>query len=181
MCIRDRCRAVLAGESDAELKRIAKFYDYLEVQPIGNNEFLVREGTIKDDDGLRALNRKIVALDVYKRQPVDSEHSAIFQCLQARQGNPVRRLILTASGGALRTWPAEAIRTATVRDVLAHPTWRMGGKITVDCATMLNKGLEVIEAHHLFAMPPEKIDVVVHPQSVIHSRIEFEDGAVRCV
>ncbi len=110
--------------------------------------------------------------------PVDSEHSAIFQCLQARQGNPVRRLLLTASGGALRDWKKEDIYAATVRDVLAHPTWNMGGKITVDCASMVNKGLEVIEAHHLFDMPAEKIGVVVHPQSVIHSMVEFEDGAV---
>ena len=110
--------------------------------------------------------------------PVDSEHSAIFQCLRAADGNPVRRLILTASGGALRTWTRERMETATVKEVLQHPTWNMGGKITVDCATMLNKGLEIIEAHHLFAMPVEKIGVVVHPQSVIHSMIEFEDGAV---
>ena len=110
--------------------------------------------------------------------PVDSEHSAIFQCLQARQGNPVRRLLLTASGGALRSWKKEAIYSATVKDVLAHPTWNMGGKITVDCASMVNKGLEIIEAHHLFQMPAEKIDVVVHPQSIVHSMVEFEDGAV---
>ena len=110
--------------------------------------------------------------------PVVSEHSAIFQCLQARQNNPVRRLILTCSGGALRDWKKEDIYRATVRDVLAHPTWNMGGKITVDCATRINKGLEVIEAHHLFAMPAERIDVVIHPQSVVHSMIEFEDGAV---
>ena len=110
--------------------------------------------------------------------PVDSEHSAIFQCLQARQGNAVKRLLLTASGGALRTWTKEAIFGAKVGDVLKHPTWRMGGKITVDCATMVNKGLEIIEAHHLFAMPAEKIGVVIHPQSVVHSMIEFEDGAV---
>ena len=110
--------------------------------------------------------------------PVDSEHSAIFQCLQARQGNPVRRLLLTCSGGALRDWDRDRIYNATVRDVLAHPTWNMGGKITVDCATRVNKGLEVIEAHHLFDMPAEKIDVVIHPQSVIHSMVEFEDGAV---
>ena len=110
--------------------------------------------------------------------PVDSEHSAIFQCLQARQGNPIKRLLLTASGGALRAWKKEAMYHATVRDVLAHPTWSMGGKITVDCATMVNKGLEIIEAHHLFDMPAERIDVVVHPQSIVHSMIEFEDGAV---
>jgi 1-deoxy-D-xylulose-5-phosphate reductoisomerase len=110
--------------------------------------------------------------------PVDSEHSAIFQCLQARQGNPVRRILLTCSGGALRNWKKEDIYNASVRDVLAHPTWNMGGKITVDCASMVNKGLEVIEAHHLFNMPAEKIDVVVHPQSIVHSMVEFEDGAV---
>lgn len=110
--------------------------------------------------------------------PVDSEHSAIFQCLQARGGNPVRRLLLTASGGALRSWKKEDIYNATVKDVLAHPTWNMGGKITVDCASMVNKGLEIIEAHHLFNMPAGKIDVVVHPQSIVHSMVEFEDGAV---
>ena len=110
--------------------------------------------------------------------PIDSEHSAIFQCLQGRAGNPVARLILTASGGPFRTWRKEAIDAATPAQALGHPTWRMGRKITVDCASMMNKGLEVIEAHHLFAMPPEKIDVVVHPQSVIHSMVEFEDGAV---
>lgn len=110
--------------------------------------------------------------------PVDSEHSAIFQCLQGKADNVVHRLILTASGGALRTWTKQAMENATVSDVLAHPTWNMGGKITVDCATMLNKGLEIIEAHHLFNMPAERIDVVVHPQSIVHSMIEFEDGSV---
>ena len=110
--------------------------------------------------------------------PVDSEHSAIFQCLRARDGNPVRALILTASGGALRDKTAEQIENACVEDVLRHPTWRMGAKITVDCATMLNKGLEVIEAHYLFGMEPQKICVVVHPESVVHSLVEFEDGAV---
>ena len=110
--------------------------------------------------------------------PVDSEHSAIFQCLQARQGNPVSRLILTASGGPFRRWPKEDINRATAAQALGHPTWKMGQKITVDCASMMNKGLEVIEAHHLFRMPLEKIDVIVHPQSVIHSMVEFEDGAV---
>ena len=111
--------------------------------------------------------------------PVDSEHSAIFQCLQARQGNPVKRLLLTASGGALRTWEKAAMYDATVRDVLKHPTWCMGGKITVDCASMVNKGLEIIEAHHLFDMPAEQIDVVIHPQSVIHSMVEYTDGSVK--
>lgn len=110
--------------------------------------------------------------------PVDSEHSAIFQCLQAQGGNPVSRLILTASGGPFRTWPQEKVFAATREQALGHPTWKMGAKITVDCASMMNKGFEVIEAHHLFNMPLEKIDVIVHPQSVIHSMVEFEDGAV---
>ena len=110
--------------------------------------------------------------------PVDSEHSAIFQCLQAAQGNAPRSILLTASGGALRTWTKEQIEKATVSEVLRHPTWNMGRKITVDCASMVNKGLEIIEAHHLFSMPAEKIRVVVHPQSIIHSMVEFEDGAV---
>ena len=136
---------------------------------LANKEALVTGGALVMDRAAR-LGKPIL--------PVDSEHSAIFQCLQARADNPVRRLHLTASGGALRDWPKEKMAAATVRDVLAHPTWRMGGKITVDCATMVNKGLEVIEARWLFDMPPEKINVVVHPQSVIHSMIEFEDGAV---
>ena len=136
---------------------------------LANKEALVTGGALVMDRAAR-LGKPLL--------PVDSEHSAIFQCLQARADNPVRRLHLTASGGALRDWPKEKMAAATVRDVLAHPTWRMGGKITVDCATMVNKGLEVIEARWLFDMPPEKISVVVHPQSVIHSMIEFEDGAV---
>ena len=136
---------------------------------LANKEALVTGGDLVMDKAAR-LDKPML--------PVDSEHSAIFQCLQAKQGNPVRRLHLTASGGALRDWTADRMRTATVRDVLAHPTWRMGGKITVDCATMVNKGLEVIEAHHLFQMPEDRVNVVVHPQSVIHSMIEFEDGAV---
>ena len=109
--------------------------------------------------------------------PVDSEHSAIFQCLEASNGNAAERIILTCSGGALRLFSKEEIENASVSDVLKHPTWRMGGKITVDCASLMNKGLEVIEAHHLFSMPADKIDVVIHPQSVIHSMVEFSDGA----
>ena len=136
---------------------------------LANKEALVTGGSLVMEKAAR-LGKPML--------PVDSEHSAIFQCLQARQENPVRRLHLTASGGALRDWPKEKMRSATVRDVLAHPTWSMGGKITVDCATMVNKGLEIIEAHYLFDMPVDRINVVVHPQSVIHSMIEFEDGAV---
>ena len=110
--------------------------------------------------------------------PVDSEHSAIFQCLQAANGNPPRGLWLTASGGALRSWTEQQIQNASVADVLRHPTWQMGAKITVDCAGMMNKGLEVIEAYHLFGVPLDDIRVVVHPESIIHSMVEFRDGAV---
>ena len=136
---------------------------------LANKEALVTGGDLVMEKA-RRLNKPML--------PVDSEHSAIFQCLNGAQGNPVRSIILTASGGALRDWPKEKIDSATVGQVLNHPTWNMGRKITVDCATMVNKGLEIIEAHHLFAMPAEKIRVAVHPQSIIHSMVEFEDGAV---
>jgi 1-deoxy-D-xylulose-5-phosphate reductoisomerase len=110
--------------------------------------------------------------------PVDSEHSAILQCLAGRQPHEVRRLVLTASGGPFRTWEASRIPTAAVADALKHPTWQMGSKITIDSATLANKALEVIEAHHLFGVPYDRIDVVVHPQSIIHSFVEFVDGSV---
>lgn len=110
--------------------------------------------------------------------PVDSEHSAILQCLAGRERHEVKRLILTASGGPFRTWAADRIATATVSDALKHPTWQMGSKITIDSATLANKALEVIEAHHLFGVPYDRIDVVVHPQSIIHSYVEFVDGSV---
>ena len=110
--------------------------------------------------------------------PVDSEHSAILQCLAGRQPHDVRRVILTASGGPFRDWAAERLARATVDDALHHPTWRMGRKITVDSATLVNKALEVIEAHHLFGLGYDRIDVVVHPQSVVHSLVEFVDGSV---
>ena len=110
--------------------------------------------------------------------PVDSEHSAILQCITGRPGNEIRRVILTASGGPFREWPAERLARATVDDALHHPTWQMGRKITVDSATLANKALEVIEAHFLFGLSYDRIDVVVHPQSVVHSLVEFVDGSV---
>ncbi len=110
--------------------------------------------------------------------PVDSEHSAILQCIAGRPEAEVRRLVLTASGGPFRDWPAGRIEAATLEDALRHPTWRMGRKITVDSATLANKALEVIEAHYLFGLPFDRIDVVVHPQSVVHSLVEFVDGSV---
>ena len=136
---------------------------------LANKEALVTGGALVMEKAAK-LGRQVL--------PVDSEHSAIFQCLQARQDNAIHRLILTCSGGALRSWPKERMYGATVAEVLAHPTWNMGAKITIDSATMMNKGFEVIEARWLFDTPVEKINVVVHPESVIHSMIEFEDGAV---
>ena len=110
--------------------------------------------------------------------PVDSEHSAIFQCLQADGTNKPVKILLTASGGPFRTWDKERIRKATKAEALKHPNWNMGAKITVDSASMFNKGLEIMEARWLFDMPEDKIEVVVHPQSIVHSAVVYEDGAV---
>jgi len=110
--------------------------------------------------------------------PVDSEHAAIAQCLSGRPADEVRRLILTASGGPFRETPAAKLPRVTVAEVLDHPTWKMGPKITVDSATLMNKGLEIIEAHHLFGVAYDHIDVVVHPGSTVHSLVEFADGAM---
>jgi len=110
--------------------------------------------------------------------PVDSEHNAIFQALGSGRRQHLRRIILTASGGPFRTWSLERMREATLEQALRHPNWEMGKKITIDSATMMNKGLELIEAHHLFQAPSEQIDILVHPQSIVHSLVEFCDGSV---
>ena len=136
---------------------------------LANKETLVAAGSI-----VMEMSRKYGAPIL----PVDSEHSAIFQCLLAAQGNKVSKIHLTASGGPFRTWDKEKIASATKDMALKHPNWSMGAKITIDSATMMNKGFEVIEARWLFDTPVEKINVVVHPESVIHSMVEFEDGAV---
>ena len=136
---------------------------------LANKETLVAAGSIVMAEAQRC-GVKIL--------PVDSEHSAIFQCLQAAQGNPHARIHLTASGGPFRTWPREKIEQAGKDLALKHPNWNMGAKITIDSATMMNKGFEVIEAKWLFDVEPERIHVVVHPESVIHSMVEFADGAV---
>ncbi|MDR3050101.1 MAG: 1-deoxy-D-xylulose-5-phosphate reductoisomerase [Oscillospiraceae bacterium] len=136
---------------------------------LANKEPLVAAGALVTQAARRAGKALL---------PVDSEHSAIFQCLQGAGENRPRRLLLTASGGPFRTWAPADIAKATVTQALAHPNWVMGNKITIDSATMMNKALEIIEAHWLFDVAPQQIEVLVHPQSVVHSAVEFADGAV---
>ena len=136
---------------------------------LANKECLVCAG---------ALFMRRAAQKGTKVLPVDSEHNALFQALGAGRREDVVRLVLTASGGPFRTWSIDAIRAATPAQALKHPNWSMGPKVTIDSATLMNKGLELIEAHHLFAMEPAGIDVVVHPQSVVHGLVEFRDGSV---
>ena len=112
-------------------------------------------------------------------RPIDSEHSAIWQCLAGERRADIRRLIITASGGPFRTWPAERLHSVTPEQALAHPTWRMGGKITIDSATLVNKALEVIEARWLYDFSDDQVDVVVQPQSIVHSLVEFSDGSLK--
>jgi 1-deoxy-D-xylulose-5-phosphate reductoisomerase len=111
--------------------------------------------------------------------PIDSEHSAIMQCLNGEPESSVERIILTASGGPFRDTPAERLAKVTPQEALRHPNWTMGNKITIDSATLMNKGLETIEAHWLFGTPPERIDVLIHPQSIIHSMVQFTDGSLK--
>ena len=136
---------------------------------LANKEALVMAGEIfvreAKKNGVRLL-------------PVDSEHSAIFQCLQGGSREEVERLILTASGGPFLRTPLKELKHVTVRQALKHPNWKMGPKITVDSATMMNKGLEVVEARWLFDMPPSKVEVVIHPQSIVHSMVQYQDGSI---
>jgi 1-deoxy-D-xylulose-5-phosphate reductoisomerase len=136
---------------------------------LANKETLVMGGVLVTEAARRGGGELV---------PVDSEHSAILQCIAGRPITEVRRLVLTASGGPFRRWSKRQLEQATLADALQHPTWRMGRKITVDSATLANKALEVIEAHFLFALPYDRIEVVVHPQSVVHSLVEFVDGSV---
>lgn len=136
---------------------------------LANKETLVAGGSVVMDLA-KKYNSPIL--------PVDSEHSAIFQCLLGATGNPISRIHLTASGGPFRTWDRDRIAAATKNEALKHPQWTMGAKITIDSATMMNKGFEMIEARWLFDTTPDKINIVVHPQSIIHSMVEFADGAV---
>jgi 1-deoxy-D-xylulose-5-phosphate reductoisomerase len=136
---------------------------------LASKEILVMAGEIVMDE---------VRKNGVKMLPVDSEHNAIFQCLEGRKETDVQKVILTASGGAFRTSTIQEMSNATYKDALAHPTWNMGPKITLDSATLMNKALEIVEAHWLFNMPAEKIDVIIHPQSIVHSMVEFIDGTI---
>src|SRR6266496_1738209 len=137
---------------------------------LANKETLVMAGHLVTQEARRA------GIPIL---PVDSEHSAIWQCLRGEQTNEVNRLLLTASGGPFRLATLEQINSVTVEQALAHPTWRMGPKITIDSATLMNKGLEVLEAHWLFDIPYERIEVIVHPESIVHSMVEFIDGSLK--
>ena len=134
---------------------------------LANKECIVAAGTVFHRV-LSASNATVL--------PVDSEHNAVFQIFDAADGGGIEKVTLTASGGPFRTWDIERIRAATPAQAIAHPNWSMGAKISVDSATLMNKGLELIEAHFLFALPPEKLGVVVHPQSIVHAMVSFEDG-----
>jgi 1-deoxy-D-xylulose-5-phosphate reductoisomerase len=163
----DLCVAAMVGAAGLEptLAAIRAGRDVA----LANKEVLVMAGALV----LRELRARGATL-----LPVDSEHSAIFQALAGAPRERVRRLILTASGGPFRSWSAAQIARATVAEALRHPNWEMGPKITIDSATLMNKGLEVIEARWLFDVPPERIEVVVHPESIVHSAVEFVDSSV---
>ncbi|WP_303676510.1 1-deoxy-D-xylulose-5-phosphate reductoisomerase, partial [uncultured Muribaculum sp.] len=135
---------------------------------LANKETLVVAGELVTEK-LKSSSSKVI--------PVDSEHSAIYQCLVGENRESIRRLLITASGGPFRTKTIEELQNVTVSDALSHPNWSMGAKITVDSATMLNKAFEIIEAHWLFGISPDKIEAVVHPQSIVHSMVEFVDGS----
>ncbi len=137
---------------------------------LANKETLVVAGEIIMEAALRK------GVNIY---PVDSEHSAIFQCLVGEHMNEIEKIILTASGGPFRTYNAEQLALVTKADALKHPNWEMGAKITIDSASMMNKGFEVIEAKWLFGLKPEQIDVIVHPQSIVHSLVQFTDGSLK--
>jgi len=145
---------------------------------IANKETIVAGGEMVIGAARRAAARRDSSL-LERLRPVDSEHSALWQCLAGESSARVERLWLTASGGPFRTWEASRIASARVEEALKHPTWKMGGKITIDSASLVNKGLEVIEAHRLFEMPMNRISILVHPQSLVHGAVSFTDGSMK--
>jgi len=160
---------VCASAGTAGLEAVLAAIDAGKTIALANKEVLVMAGALVTE----AARRRGVAI-----LPVDSEHNAIHQCLDGRPSSQIARLILTASGGPFRTTTAAALEHVGPDEALRHPTWRMGRKITIDSATLMNKGLEVIEAHWLFGVSADQIDVIVHPQSVVHSMVEFVDGSI---
>ena len=164
------CNMVLAASAGTDaLPAVLAAIEAGKTIALANKELLVMAGEIAIPLA-KSHNARII--------PVDSEHSAIFQASQAGRRNEIRKVFITASGGPFRDSPAEAMAQATVEEALAHPTWSMGPKVTVDSATMMNKALEIIEAHWLFGLPADMIDVIIHPESIIHSMVEFRDGSV---
>ena len=173
--------AELAGRDDADillngivgsagLEPTVRAAEAGRIIALSNKESLVMGGLL--------INR-IMERTGAQLYPVDSEHSAIWQCLTGEKMESVKKLILTASGGPFRTKPINEFENISVKDALAHPNWKMGRKVTIDSATLMNKGLEVIEAYWLFNIPHERIDIVIHPQSIIHSMVEFKDGSIK--
>jgi len=160
---------VVATRGMVALKAVLKAIKEGKTVALANKETLVCGGEIVKQY-LNKYSGKI--------HTVDSEHSAIWQCLEGGKKSQVKRLVLTASGGAFRNFDKEQLKTAKAKDALKHPTWNMGSKITVDSATMMNKGLEIIEASYLFDISQDKIEVLIHPQSIVHSMVEYEDGSV---
>ncbi len=158
-----------ASSGTAGLEAVLAAIDAGKAIALANKEILVMAGGLVME---RARRRGVPVL------PVDSEHNAIHQCLHGRTPGDVRRLVLTASGGPFRGRARDSLGEVTAAEALCHPTWQMGQKITIDSATLMNKGLEVIEAHWLFGMPPDRIDVIVHPQSIVHSMVELADGSL---
>ncbi len=160
---------ICASAGTAALEAVLAAIDARKTIAIANKEILVMAGALVTD----AARRNGVAI-----LPIDSEHNAVHQCLHGRQRDEIRRLILTASGGPFRRFTRDQLERVTPDQALRHPTWKMGRKITIDSATMMNKGLEVIEAHWLFDVAADQIDVVIHPQSIVHSLVELGDGSV---
>lgn len=181
---------VFAGAKDIEDVVSMPSIDIVLTAMVGFSGLLPTINAIRHNKIIALANKEtlVVAGDVIKAlaqkhntsiRPVDSEHSAIFQCLVGEVNNPIEKIYLTASGGPFRNLPKEDFKNITLEQALKHPNWDMGSKITIDSATMMNKGLEAIEAKWLFDLKPEQIDIVVHPQSIVHSMVQFQDGCVK--
>lgn len=180
---------VLSGPLGIEEVAASSGHDFVVVAMSGMQALIPTLSAIENGKGIGLANKEILVsagdLLVKKAKeknvpflPIDSEHSALFQCLENHDISTVHRLILTASGGPFRSFSLEQLSSISVEDALAHPTWRMGPKITIDSSTLMNKGLEVIEAHFLFGIPENQIEVIIHPQSIIHSMVEYIDGSI---